>query len=483
MPKGEGKYNVVVIGAGSAGLVAAAATAGLGGRVALIERNRMGGDCLNFGCVPSKALIASARAIAAIRNAGAYGLRETDARFDFGEVFDRMRRRRAQIEPHDSQQRFESLGVDVFRGEARFLSPGEVRAGEARLRAKNFVIAAGSRASLPDVPGLPDVPYYTNETIFDRLNEKPGSILVIGGGPVGCELAQVFQRLGVQTTILENGPRLLLKEDPDVSIFVQERLKSEGVRIVTGATLKSVSRDSGRILVTMQPNGGGSADAALSGEALLVAAGRTPNVEGLNLEAAGVRYNRSVIEVNQYLQTSRPHIFAVGDIAGPYRFTHVADFQARTAVRNILLPFWKARMDYSVVPWSTYVDPEVARVGLNETEAKRSGMEYVLFSAAMDELDRAVVSEEAGGFIKVLAAKGSDRILGVTLVAAHAGDLIHEFVLAMKHGIGLGKISATIHAYPTMAEIARKIGDRYQRTRLTPAAQKLFAWLYRLGRR
>lgn len=484
-PKGEGVYNVVVIGGGTAGLVTAAGTAGLGGRVALVERNKMGGDCLNFGCVPSKALIASAQVIQTIRRAEQFGLQRMEPQFEFREVFERMRARRATIAPHDSRERFESLGVDVFRGNAQFVSPHEIEVKGQRLRAKNFVIAAGSRATVPSIPGLSAIPYFTNETIFDRLDQKPQSLMIIGGGPIGCELSQVFQRLGVEVTLLENGPQILSKEDPDVAAFVEKRLAAEGVRIVYCSDAKSIVKTNGRIHATVAlkpPCSPGKEVVEIVANEILVAAGRIPNVEGLGLEAAGVKFNRREIEVNAYLQTNRPHIYAAGDIVGPYQFTHMADVQARVVIRNILMPWIKSKMNYSVVPWSTYLDPEVAHVGLNETEARRRGVAYDLFEDSMSELDRAVVSDESEGFGKVLTAKGSDKILGVTLVGAHAGDLIHEFVLAMKHNIGLAKISTTIHAYPTLAELARKLGDHYQRTRLTPFAKKLFAWLYRRAR-
>jgi pyruvate/2-oxoglutarate dehydrogenase complex dihydrolipoamide dehydrogenase (E3) component len=480
------KYNVVVIGAGTAGLVTAAGTAGLGGRVALIERHKMGGDCLNYGCVPSKALVSSARAIERIRRAERWGLKKQAPQFEFHEVFERMRARRARIEPHDSKERFESLGVEVFLGDARFVSPHEVRVGDRTLRAANFVIAAGSRACAPPIPGLSDVPYYTNETIFDKLNEKPKTLAVIGGGPIGCELSQVLQRLGVQVTIIEHGPQLLLKEDRDVAEFLQARLEAEGVKVIHCSETKKVYKKDCHLhfdLLRKPPGAKEGAPLQVAAEALLVAAGRCPNVEGLNLEAAGVEYSKTGIEVNDYLQTSQPHIYAAGDIVGPYQFTHVADHHARVIVRNILIPFWKQKVDYSVVPWCTYTDPEVAHVGLNKTQAKQKGIEYDLFRQELKEVDRAVVEDEEAGFAEVLTAKGTDRILGVTLVAPHAGDLLHEFVLAMKHGIGLAKISATIHAYPTFAEIARKAGDKYMKTRLTPVAKKLFAWLYRRARR
>jgi pyruvate/2-oxoglutarate dehydrogenase complex dihydrolipoamide dehydrogenase (E3) component len=475
--KGEGNYNVVVIGGGTAGLVTAAGTAGLGGRVALIERNRMGGDCLNTGCVPSKALIASARMVENFRRADRWGLEGGEPRFDFDRVMARMRERRARIAPNDSQERFESLGVDVFGGAARFVSSHEVEVDGRRLRATNFVIAAGSRAGVPPIEGLKDVAYYTNETVFDELAGRPERMMVLGGGPIGCELGQAFARLGVRVTIVEVLPRILEKEDPDAAALVQRALEAEGVRVVTGARVRRASSE-GRI-VRLELEGG----ERLEAEALLVAAGRVPNVDGLGLEAAGVAFDaKKGIAVNEHLQTSQPHIYAAGDIAGSYQFTHVADHQARTVVRNVLTPWLKAKVDYSALPWCTYTDPEVARVGLNETEAKQKEVAHEVWLQPFDEVDRAVVESQEEGFAKVLTARGTDRILGATIVGERAGDLIHELVLAMRHSIGLKAISSTIHAYPTFAEVTRKAADRYQKSRLTPRARRLFDWLYRRRR-
>jgi pyruvate/2-oxoglutarate dehydrogenase complex dihydrolipoamide dehydrogenase (E3) component len=497
--KGEGIYNVVVIGAGTAGLVTAAGTAGLGGRVALIERNKMGGDCLNFGCVPSKALISSARLIRRIRDAEKWGLDRQEPCFAFEKIFERMRNCRAQIAPNDSQERFESLGVDVFRGEAKFLSPDEVQVGDEILRAKNFVIATGSRATIPNIAGIETVKFFTNETIFDELSAKPESMIILGGGPIGCELAQTFCRLGVDVTILQRGDQLLPKEDRDVAHFLEHRLVGEGVRIVKNADAHSVAAsDTGKValeLLDRKPrNDRGSrsvsesdrpAEIIFFADALLIAIGRTPNLLSLDLKAAGVEFGEKGIRVNDLLQTSQSHIYAVGDVIGPFQFTHMADAQARVVVRNILVPFQflRQKMDYSVVPWCTYVDPEIATVGLNESAAKKQNIEYNLIVQELREVDRAVVESESAGFAKVLLAKGSDQILGAALVCDHAGDLLPEFVLAMRHRIGLGGMASTIHVYPTFAELARKLGDKYNKTRLTPTARKIFRWLYRHGRR
>ncbi|HSS15386.1 MAG TPA: mercuric reductase [Candidatus Dormibacteraeota bacterium] len=479
MRKGEDVYNVVVVGAGTAGLVTAAGTAGLGGRVALIERNLMGGDCLNFGCVPSKALISSARLIQQIRESEKWGLDRQSPQFAFEKVFERMRARRARIAPHDSQERFESLGVDVFRSEARFVSPREMEVNGQKVRAKNFVIATGSRAAIPKIEGINSIPYFTNETIFDGLKEKPESMIVLGGGPIGCELGQAFSRLGVQVTIVQSAAQLLPWEDVDVADFMQKRFMAEGIRVPLNAAAKRVSMRDGKVALEF-------ADAApITADVMLIAAGRTPNLRALNLETAGVDYDEQGVKVNTCLQTSQPHIYAAGDITNRLRFTHTADFTARIVVRNILMPLQllRQKVDWSVVPWCTYTDPEVAHVGLGEKEAKQKNIQYNLFVVPLEDVDRAVVESEEAGFAKILTIKGSDKILGATIVAPHAGDLLQEFVLAMNAKIGLGRIASMIHAYPTFAELARKAGDKYNKTRLTPRAKKIFTWLYARARR
>jgi pyruvate/2-oxoglutarate dehydrogenase complex dihydrolipoamide dehydrogenase (E3) component len=487
MKKGEGIYNVVVIGAGTAGLVTAAGTAELGGRVALIERNLMGGDCLNFGCVPSKALISSARLIQQIRESEKWGLEQQSPEFVFEKVFERMRARRAKIAPHDSQERFESLGVDVFRGEARFVSAHHVEVNSQRLRAKNFVIATGSRATIPKIEGIDNVPYFTNETIFDRLRKKPESMIVLGGGPIGCELAQTFCRLGTQVTIIQRGDQLLPREDRDVAEFLERRLINEGVRVVKNVAVRAVAiSDAGKVaLEFLDRQSDRLTERTFFTDVLLVATGRSSNLQGLDLKSAGVDVDERGLRVTDYLQTSQRHIYAVGDVIGPFLFTHMADAQARAVVRNILMPFQflRQKMDYSVVPWCTYVDPEIAHVGLGEKEAHQKNIDHDLFVVPLEDVDRAVVESEEAGFAKILTQKGSDKVLGATIVAPHAGDLLHEFVLAMKAGIGLAAIASTIHVYPTLAELARKAGDKYNKTRLTPTAKKIFTWLYARARK
>jgi pyruvate/2-oxoglutarate dehydrogenase complex dihydrolipoamide dehydrogenase (E3) component len=480
-----------VIGGGTAGLVTAAGTAGLGGRVALIEKHRMGGDCLNTGCVPSKALIASARAAHTIGHASRWGLhpaattadvwlRDRAPEFALEEVMERVRERRAAIAPHDSQERFESLGVDVFRGAAHFVSPQEVVVGDVRLRGASFVIATGSRAALPPVEGLAEVRPYTNETIFDDLRARPDGMIILGGGPIGCELGQAFARLGVRVTVVQSAQRILEKEDPDVADVVRRAMEADGVTLHTSAKARRVTRASGRVRLEVATPAG---DEILEAEALLVAAGRLPNVEDLGLDQAGVAFSKKGVTVDAHLRTSQPHIYAAGDVAGGPQFTHVADHHARIVVRNILTPLLKAKADARVLPWCTFTSPEVGRVGLSETEAKKAGVPHDVWTQPLSEVDRAVVESESEGFAKVITEKGSDRILGATIVAERGGDLIHEIVVAMRAGVGLKDLSGTIHAYPTYAELARRTADRYQKSRLTPRAKALFEWLYRRARR
>jgi pyruvate/2-oxoglutarate dehydrogenase complex dihydrolipoamide dehydrogenase (E3) component len=441
----------------------------------------MGGDCLNTGCVPSKALLSSARLVAQIRRASEWGLDALAPRFDLLRVLESMRERRARIAPHDSQERFESLGVDVVRAQARFLSPREVQAGERRLRARNFVIATGSRAAIPPIEGLAGAAPYTNETIFDELRERPERMIVLGGGPIGCELGQAFARLGVKVTLAELARRILEKEDEDAAEAVRRGLEADGVRVLTGARARRVSRAGGRVRMELETADGGLD--AVEGEALLVAAGRVPNTEDLGLEAAGVVHDGKGIRVDACLRTSQRHIFAAGDVAGGYQFTHVADDHARTIVRNILWPWPPKKVDHAVLPWCTFTSPEVARVGLNEDEARRRGISHDVWTCPFREVDRAIVEREEEGFVKVLTASGGDRILGATVVGERAGDLVHEIVLAMKSGVGLGAVSGTIHAYPTFAEAVRKAADRRQKARLTPLASRVLGWLYASRRR
>lgn len=475
--KGNGRYNVVVIGAGTAGLVTSAGTVGLGGRAALIEAGKMGGDCLNYGCVPSKALISSAKLIERIRHANKMGLADTEPSFAFEDVFARMRERRAKIEPHDSVERFEGLGVDVFQGRAKFVSPHEVEIDDGtRLRARNFVIATGTKALVLPIPGLDRVPYYTNETIFDEMAEAPKSIIILGGGPIGCEFAQVMRRLGVSVKLVELLPRLLPRDDGDASALIAKRFAEEGIEVFTGTKATSFEKQGGHIVATVANEDGAARQ--LEAEALLVATGRKANVENLGLDQAGVEFDRRGVKVDATMTTSQPHIFACGDVAGPYQFTHSADYQARIVVRNILIPWFKTKADYTWVPWVTYTDPEVAHCGLTEDEAQKKSVSYDVYRFDWSELDRAITDSETTGFIKVLTEKGSDKILGATVTGVHAGEVMHEVLVAAKHGIGLSKLSGTIHAYPTLSSSVQRVADSFQRTKLTPTVAGIFKRLY-----
>ncbi len=481
--RGEGRYNCVVIGAGTAGLVTAAGTAGLGGRVALVEAAKMGGDCLNYGCVPSKALVSTSKLIQAIRRAEAHGLDANEPRYRFERVFAHMRERRAQIAPNDSVERFTGLGVDVFEARARFTSPREVELDDGtRLAGAHFVVATGTRPWLPDIPGLREVPFLTNETFFDAQETAPESLLVLGGGPIGCELGQVMRRLGVRVTIVSDVGRLLPRDDRDASRVLHEAFADEGIEFVANARVRSFRGAGGGVRAEVEtPEGARS----LSASRLLVATGRSPNVADLGLEAAGVDHDaRRGIPVDASMRTNIPHIWACGDVAGPYRFTHTADYQARLVVRNILLPrlLPRARADYRHVPWVTYVDPEIAHFGLREEDAGERGIPVDVHRHANDELDRAITESATRGFVKVLTKKGKDEILGATVVAPRAGEILHELLVAARHGVGLRSLSATIHGYPTWAQAAQRVADAYQRTRLTPRARSLFEWLYRRRR-
>ena len=482
-PRGEGRYNVVVIGGGTAGLVTAAGTAGLGGRVALVEAAKMGGDCLNTGCVPSKALVSTSKLIQGIRDAEAHGLDATEPRFRFQRVFEHMRERRARIAPNDSVERFEGLGVDVFEARARFASPHEVELDDGtRLEGAHFVIATGTRPFVPPIPGLAETPHFTNETFFDEQETPPESLIVLGGGPIGCELGQVMNRLGVRVTILTDVSRLLPRDDAEASAVVHEAFAAEGIEVVTDCRVEAFRQE---------PNGditaelGGDDARSVTASRLLVATGRSPNVEDLGLDAAGVRHEPGVgVPVDGALRTNVRHIYACGDVAGPYRFTHTADYQARLVVRNILLPppLPRAKADYRYVPWVTYVDPEVAHFGLREEDAIAQNTPVDVHRHHNDDLDRAITEAATRGFVKVVTRKGKDTILGATVCAPRAGEILHEIMVAAKHGVGLASLSSTIHGYPTWAQAAQRVADAYQRTRLTPRAKAIFAWLYRKRR-
>jgi pyruvate/2-oxoglutarate dehydrogenase complex dihydrolipoamide dehydrogenase (E3) component len=475
-PEPASRYNLVVIGAGTAGLVTAAGAAGLGARVALVERDLMGGDCLNVGCVPSKALIRAARAWADVRGAGEFGVRVPDGvSVDFAAVMDRLRRLRASISVADSAARFKALGVDVFLGEGRFTGNDTVDVGGRTLRFRKAVIATGARAAAPPIPGLADAGYLTNETVFD-LGELPHRLAVIGAGPIGCELAQAFARLGAHVSLLETEARALSREDPDAAARVQHALEQDGVRLLLSSTVKGVERAAGgerRLHVD-----GATGRVTLVADAILIAVGRAPNVEALGLERVGVEYDaRTGVRVNDRLQTTNGRIFAAGDVCSPLKFTHNSDFQARIVIQNALF-LGRARASRLVVPSCTYTDPEVAHVGLDEAQAQARGIAVRTFVQELHEVDRAVLDGETDGFVKVHVRAGTDTILGATIVARHAGEMLPELTLAITRGIGLSALASVIHTYPTQAEAIRRLGDAYQRTRLTPRVKRLFArWL------
>ena len=470
-PTPKGRYNLVVIGAGTAGLVTAAGAAGLGAKVALIERSMMGGDCLNVGCVPSKALIRSAHAIRDVRDAHEFGVRiQGEPTVDFAAVMERMRRLRAGISPNDSVKRFSELGIDVFIGQAEFQKAGQIKVGDQTLSYAKAVIATGARAADLPIPGLKEAGYLTNETVFS-LTELPARLVVIGAGPIGCELAQSFARFGSKVTLVESSGHILPREDPEAAKRVQASLERDGVQIVSGGKDAIVSREGDERIITLK---GGSQPLEIRCEAIVAGVGRTPNVEGLNLEAVGVDYDaRAGVKVDDKLRTSNNHIYAAGDICSRYKFTHTADAMARIVIQNALF-FGRAKTSALTIPWCTYTDPEIAHVGLYEHEAKEKGIELQTFQIELDDVDRAILDGQTAGMLKVHVKKGTDKILGATLVASHAGDMISEITLAMTAGIGLGKIGKTIHPYPTQAEVIKKAADAYSRTRLTPFVKNIF---------
>ncbi|TAN66125.1 MAG: pyridine nucleotide-disulfide oxidoreductase [Methylobacter sp.] len=446
--------NIVVIGAGSGGLVSAYIAAAVKAKVTLIEKHKMGGDCLNTGCIPSKALIRSTRLLAQMRRSADFGIKKADAEVDFVDVMNRVQAIIKSIEPHDSVQRYTDLGVEVIEGEAKIISPWEVQVqtgGESRIiTTRSIVIAAGARPLIPPIPGIEAIAYLTSDTIWD-LRELPKRLVVLGGGPIGCELAQSFARLGSEVTQVEMLPRLLIREDSDVSDAVMAKFRLEGINVLVGHTAKGFIIENGEKILLTEHDG---QELRIPFDQVLLAIGRVANSQGYGLEQLGVEttVNRT-IEINEFQQTNYPNIFACGDVSGPFQFTHTAAHQAWYAAVNALFGgFMKFRTDYSVIPWATFTDPEVARLGLNEQDAKIQGISYEVSTYRIDDLDRAIADGVAHGFVKVLTAPGRDRILGVSIVGEQAGDLIAEFVLAMKHNIGLNKLLGTIHIYPTLSE-------------------------------
>ncbi len=474
-PTPKARYHLVVIGAGTAGLVTAAGAAGLGARVALIERGLMGGDCLNVGCVPSKGVIAASREWAAARNAQRdFHGPAANGDGDFSQVMERMRRLRADISPIDGAARFTSLGVDVFLGHARFTGPDTVAVGDAQLKFRRAVIATGARASAPAILGLSDVPYLTNETVFE-LTERPAHLVVMGGGPIGCEMAQAFARLGSAVTLIDRGPRLLSRDDPDAAAIIAAALERDGVDLRFECTVNGVAKTARG--VSLSCTRGGRVE-TVEGDYLLVAIGRTPNVDGLGLDAAGVSYTPRGVTVNDQLRTSNPKVYACGDICSTLQFTHAADFQARTVIQNALF-FGRKKASQLVIPWATYTSPEVAHVGHTESSARAAEIAVQTFTVPFHDVDRAILDGHTEGFARVHVRDGSDTIVGATVVAEHAGDLIAEVTLCMTNGLGLSAIGSTIHPYPTQSDALRKCADAWRKTKLTPTVRSLFAGWFR----
>ena len=477
-PEPAERYNLVVVGAGTAGLISAIGSAGLGAKVALCEKELMGGDCLNVGCVPSKALIRAARSAADVRNAADYGVKVPDSvAVDFPKVMERMRRLRARISDNDSAQRFKSQGVDVFIGKATFTGRDRVEVGDRTLRFSKAVIATGARAAAPPIPGLEETGYLTNETVFS-LTDLPKRLIVIGHGPIGCELAQAFARFGSEVHILERSDQVLVAEDKDAAEVVYKALVRDGVKITTGCEITTVSRYGVDKVVELECAG---ERIQLAADDIIVATGRPPNVEGFGLDVAGVEFDpRGGVVVDDTLQTSNPNIFAAGDCCFQYQFTHLADALARIVIQNALFgfPFMKKKASALTIPSVVYTDPEIAHVGMSERDARAKGIAVKTYVEELANVDRAILDGEVKGFLKVHAKEGTDQILGATLVARHAGEMISELTLAITAGVGLGTIAGTIHPYPTQAECIKRAADAFNRTRLTPRMKSLFAkWL------
>ena len=473
--------NLVVIGAGAAGLVSSYIAAAVKAKVTLIEGHKMGGDCLNYGCVPSKALIKTAKLMHQVRHSATYGIATAQAQMSFADVMERVQRVIHEIEPHDSVERYTGLGVDVLLGQARILDPWHVQVTRAdgsmtTLSTRAIVVATGAEPFVPPLPGLREVGVLTSDTLW-TLREQPKRLVVLGGGPIGCELAQAFARLGSQVTQIEMLDRIMVREDVEVSAYAQQALEKDGVTVLTGHKALRCERDGDAKVIVVEA---GQQHKRIEFDALICAVGRVARLKGYGLEELGIPAQRT-IETNEYLQTVYPNIYACGDVAGPFQFTHTAAHQAWYAAVNALFGFAKMfKADYSVIPWATFIDPEVARVGLNEQEAREKGIAHEVTRYGIDDLDRAIADSAAHGWIKVLTVPGKDRILGVTIVGEHAGDLLAEYVLAMKHGIGLNKILGTIHTYPTLAESNKYVAGEWKRAHqplgLLHWVQRLHAW-------
>ena len=487
-PEPAGRYNIVIIGAGTAGLITAVIAASLGAKVALIEKHLMGGDCLNVGCVPSKGIIRAARAWADLRNAGEFGLHILPGvEYDFGAAMARMRKLRAQISHNDSVHRYTKLGVDVYIGSGQFTGPDAIQvegpSGNRILTFAKAAVCTGARAVTPPIPGLKEAGYFTNETVFS-LTELPLRIGVIGAGPIGCELAQSFARFGSQVCLIEAVHGILPNEDRDAAEIVEQQMLRDGVKLLCcGKDLKVQKTDAGKRLTV--DSHGQQCDVTV--DEILVGVGRTPNVEGIGLETVGVEYDKNGVKVNARLQTTNPRIFAAGDICSRYKFTHAADAMAQLVIQNALFPHpfgvGYASVESLIMPWCTFTVPEVAHVGMYEKEAKEKGIEVETYTYKLDEVDRAILDGEDEGFARVHIQKGSDKILGATIVAVHAGEMIGEFSVAMKAGAGAKTIAGTIHPYPTQAEVNKKVVNLWRKAHFTPRTKallmKLFAWMRR----
>lgn len=465
-------YNLVVIGAGSAGLVASLIAAAVKAKVALIEENKMGGDCLNTGCVPSKALIASAKLISKANRAKDFGFNNALIDFDFATVMERIQSIIKKIEPHDSAERFTGLGVDCIKGKAQIVSPFEVKVNDKILTTKNIIIATGAKPMIPNLPGLDQINYLTSDNIWN-IRTLPKRLIVLGAGPIGCELAQAFSRLGSNVTIVQRGGMIMKKEDSDASEIILNRFEQEGIKVMLNHAAKSIEISGEKKYLVCEHNGD---SIKIEFDEILIALGRTPSVAGFGLEELGVELTKTKgIETNEFLQTNFPNIYCSGDVHGHYQFTHTASHEAwYSSVNSLFGKLKKFSVDYSTIPWATYTDPEVARVGLNENDAKSAGIKYEIVKYELSDLDRAITDSEDHGFVKVLTVPGKDKILGVTIVGNHASDTIAEYILAMKHGLGLNKILSTIHIYPTMAE-ANKLAAGVWKKKHAP--EKLLKWI------
>ena len=466
--------NLVVIGAGSGGLVSAYIAAAVKAKVTLIEKHQMGGDCLNTGCVPSKALIRAAKVAKEMREAEKFGIQSVEPQVDFAKVMDRIHEVIAKIEPHDSVERYSGLGVNVIQGEAKIVSPWAVTVNGKTITTKNIVVATGARPFVPPIENIDSVQYLTSDNLWE-LRELPKRLIVLGGGPIGSELTQSFARLGSQVTQVEMAPRIMPREDTEVADFITEKFRKEGVNVLTGHLAKRVETVNGEHQLVCEQQG---QEVRIPFDKILIAVGRVANVTGFGLEDLGVTLTeRKTVQVDPFLRTNFDNIFAVGDVAGPYQFTHTASHMAWYAAVNALFGrFKKFKVDYSVIPWATFTDPEVARVGLSEDEAKNQGVAYEVTRYGIDDLDRAIADGSDQGWVKVLTQPGKDKILGVTIVGTHAGDLITEYIQAMKHGIGLNKVLGTIHIYPTLAEANKFVAGEWKRAH---APEGVLKWVER----